>query len=150
MAVVRFFQQQDFVSGVLLSGIGAAGLFFGRGYPVGTAEQMGPGYFPTVLSTGILLVGLVLIAKSLVSGDQLMERVHLRSVGMVVLAMVAFGLTIERAGLVVATFLLVSIGALGGHEARLREILLVYVGLTAAAAALFVVGLGLPIRILPL
>lgn len=150
MNVVRVFKQQDFVSGLLLGSVGAAGLFFARHYPIGTASEMGPGYFPMGLSSGILIVGLLLITKSLLTGDLLIERIHLRSVGFVVLAMVAFGLTIERAGLAVATCLLISIGSLGGHEARAREVLLVYICLTAAAAALFIIGLGLPIRIFPL
>ncbi|MCO8167503.1 tripartite tricarboxylate transporter TctB family protein [Pseudomonas sp. 21LCFQ02] len=150
MNLVRIFKQQDFVSGLLLGSVGAAGLFFGRDYHIGTASEMGPGYFPMGLSLGILIVGLLLITKSLVAGDLLIERIHLRSVGFVVLAMVAFGLSIDRAGLAVATFLLISIGSLGGYEPRVREVLLVYISLTAAAAALFIIGLGLPIRIFPL
>lgn len=150
MNVFNVFKQQDFVSGLLLGSVGAAGLFFGRDYPIGSASQMGPGYFPIGLSFGILVVGLLLVIKSLVTGDLLIERIHLRSVGFVVVAMVAFGLTIERASLAVATFLLISIGSLGSQEARPREVLLVYVSLTIAAAALFIIGLGLPIRIFPL
>lgn len=143
-------QQKDFASGLLLVAIGVVGALYGREYPMGTAAQMGPGYFPMALSIGVLTVGAVLTIKSFFAQVDVIERIHWRSVCAVVLAIVLFGLTVERAGLAVAIFLLVAVGALGGRENRLKEVVLAYIGLTLASAALFVVGLGLPIRILPL
>lgn len=150
---MKFFQtlqQKDFASGLLLVAIGAVGAIYGAEYPMGTAAQMGPGYFPMALSIGILGVGAVLIIKSFFAEADLVASIHWRSICSVVLAIVLFGLALERAGLAVAIFLLVAVGSMGGYEARLKEIALVYIGLTLASAALFVVGLGLPIRILPL
>jgi len=102
------------------------------------------------LAIRILVVGAVLIIKSFFAEADLVASIHWRSICSVVLAIVLFGLALERAGLAVEIFLLVAVGSMGGYEARLKEIALVYIGLTLASAALFVVGLGLPIRILPL
>ena len=41
---------RDVVGGLLMLGIGAGFLLFGRELPVGTSFRMGPGYFPTILS----------------------------------------------------------------------------------------------------
>ena len=47
---------RDILAGTLFIVIGALALLGARGYPVGSAMRMGPGYFPVVL--GWLLVAL--------------------------------------------------------------------------------------------
>ncbi len=49
------FRRQDVLGGLLLVGIGIAGLVFGASLDFGTARRMGPGFFPTILSW--LLIG---------------------------------------------------------------------------------------------
>jgi hypothetical protein len=44
---------KDFWSGVMLCGFAAVGILTARGYSLGTAGKMGPGYFPLLLG-GVL------------------------------------------------------------------------------------------------
>jgi len=46
--------QKDFYSGLLFVAIGAFFGIFARKYDIGTAKEIGPGYFPLIL--GIILV----------------------------------------------------------------------------------------------
>jgi hypothetical protein len=61
----------------------------------------------------------------------------------------AFGLLLEPAGLVVATVALVVIGCLAGAEFRWRDVGILCVILIALALGLFVYGLGLPLKVWP-
>ena len=48
---------QDFASGILFIVAGAAFAFLARGYRMGTASSMGPGYFPFWLGMVLVLLG---------------------------------------------------------------------------------------------
>jgi hypothetical protein len=64
-------------------------------------------------------------------------------------ALVAFALTIERFGLVVASALLLGIGSIAVRGLRPLEAAATGAGLIAATWAIFVKGLGLTIRVWP-
>ena len=68
---------------------------------------------------------------------------------LIVGAVVAFALLLDPAGLAIASLVLVVLGRLGGYEFRIREVLISYVLMTAAAWMVFVYWLGLPISLLP-
>ena len=63
---------------------------------------------------------------------------------MLPLSLVLFGLLMEYAGFVPALMVLIVGSAAAGSEFKLVEVLLLAVGLTAFAVALFIYGLGLP------
>ena len=64
-------------------------------------------------------------------------------------ARVAFGLLIERAGLIAASVVVVVAGRLARPDFRFLEVLLLAAGLAGGAALLFVYALGLSVRLLP-
>ena len=51
---------RDILAGTLFIVIGALALLGARGYPVGSAMRMGPGYFPAVLGVLLILLGALL------------------------------------------------------------------------------------------
>jgi hypothetical protein len=123
---------------------GGAGLWFGSGYEVGTASSMGPGYFPLLLSSGLLLVGVFLIARGVTTKGSAIEPAFLRPFALVVGAVVVFALLIERAGLAVTAVIVVAMCALASRDAvRWWEIAALSVGLSAASVVLFVQLLSL-------
>lgn len=140
---------QDFVSGLMFAGWGAAGLWLGRDYPVGSALRMGAGYMPRLLCWGLVLLGLAIAIKGAMVAGERIERWHWRPLLVVSAAVLAFAFLLEPGGLLVATFAIVVIGALGGPEFRLREALILAAGLTLGAVVIFVYGLKLPLPILP-
>jgi hypothetical protein len=51
--------KKDFVGGLVFVFFGAGALFMARNYRIGTAFRMGPGYFPVVLASLLLVIGLL-------------------------------------------------------------------------------------------
>ncbi|MCU0899478.1 MAG: tripartite tricarboxylate transporter TctB family protein [Cypionkella sp.] len=126
------------------------GLLFGiqsLGLDIGTAFRMGPGYFPLVLSGLLLLLGLLIIAKSIRSpGTDGIGTLAFRGVLFILPAPIFFGLTVRGLGFVPAIFLTTLIAALASFKMRLHWAVLLAAGVTAFATVVFSYGLGLPFR----
>ncbi len=140
---------QDFVAGLMFAGWGLAGLWLGQSYPAGSALRMGPGYMPRLLCWGLLILGALITIKGIIVAGEKVERWHWRPLLMVSAAVLAFAFLLEPAGLLVATFAIVTIGALGGPEFRPVEVLFLAAGLALGAVVLFIYGLNLPLAIWP-
>jgi hypothetical protein len=141
----------DVLSGLLFIAIAAFGLWASRNYPVGTALRMGTGYMPRLLCWLLLGLGVIVLAQGLRQ-----QAVPLRSspqawraVLSVTAALVAFGLSIERLGLVLAILLLTGLGALATRALRPVETAIAALGLIALSWSIFIFGLGLTIPVWP-
>jgi hypothetical protein len=64
-------------------------------------------------------------------------------------AVVAFGYLLKPLGLVIATAVLIIVSAWGGHEFKLREVIILFVVLAVFSVGTFIYGLSLPINIWP-
>ena len=127
----------------------AALLDFARTYAFGTSLRMGPGYFPTVLGSGLVLFGLYLVVAGLRQHEKMEgSNWSLRALIVLPLSLVLFGLLMEHAGFIPALMVLIFGSAAAGTEFKFIEVLLLAVGLTAFAVALFIYGLGLPYPLL--
>lgn len=72
-----------------------------------------------------------------------------RSMFLVLLAVVIFGYALKPLGLVLATVLLIVLSALGGHDFRNKEIVILTIVLVIFGVLVFVKGLGLPFNLWP-
>jgi uncharacterized membrane protein YidH (DUF202 family) len=138
---------RDIVAGLLFVGIGAFALLVARGYPVGSAMRMGPGYFPVVL-------GWLLIALGALVGLRAARRPDWQPVGWtwkplawISLSILLFGFLMPRVGLVPALAAMFPVAAAAGREFRLREVVLLTLVMSAFAGGVFVYGLKLPYRL---
>ena len=127
--------------------VGCLALWFGRTYAFGTATRMGPGYMPTVLSWGLVLIGAFLSLRAFALEGPPIERSLFRPQIFILLAIIVFGLLIERVGLAVAIVVVTIVAALASHEMRWRVTLAVAVGLAALCVGLFIYLLGQPLTI---
>jgi hypothetical protein len=135
---------RDFWAGVMLIVTGAAAIIIARDYAFGTALRMGPGWFPSVLGGLLVLFGLYLVAQGLRSNEKIQGNWSLRALIVLPLSLVLFGLLMEYAGFIPALMVLIVGSSAASSEFRLIESLLLAVGLTLFAIALFIYGLGLP------
>jgi len=135
---------KDVWAGLFLIVVGVTAVVLARNYTFGTALRMGPGFFPTVLGGFMILSGLYILANGLRSGDALEGSWPLRALIMLPLALVLFGVLIDRAGFVPAMLVLIFGSGLAGSDFRLIEMILFSVFLTALCAVVFVWALGLP------
>ena len=131
-------------AGLFLIVVGVTAVVIARNYTFGTALRMGPGFFPTVLGGFLILSGLYILAKGLRSGDPLGGSWPLRALIMLPLALVLFGVLIDRAGFVPAMLVLIFGSGLAGTDFKLIEMILFSALLTALCAIVFVWALGLP------
>lgn len=140
---------RDFCAGLIFLCFGALAACIAHSYPMGSAVRMGPGYFPYLLGILLVLLGVVICLRSLVIRGDGIESVNLRALSLVLGAVGVFASTIEGAGIVIATILLVGIGAAASRESRLREVAVLIVFMVALTVAVFVYGLGLPFKMFP-
>src|SRR5215813_1435806 len=132
---------KDVWAGLFLIVVGVLAVFFARNYPFGTPLRSP---FPTVLGALMVLFGLYTLANGLRSGEKIEGSWPLRALIVLPLALVLFGVLIERAGFVPAMLVLIFGSGLAGTEFRLIEMLIFSVLLTAICAVVFVWALGLP------
>jgi hypothetical protein len=148
---VRIRHQKDFWSGVMFLVLGLAFAGFAQEYEMGTAQRMGPAYFPTVLGGLLALLGIVIAIKGLghEAPDGAIERFHFGPLLIVLGAVALFGLLLRPLGLVISLAVLVGLSAYASHEFRVREVIPLGVFLIVLVLAVFIWGLGLVIPIWP-
>ncbi|MBX3530330.1 MAG: tripartite tricarboxylate transporter TctB family protein [Rhizobiaceae bacterium] len=141
--------KQDFLSGLLFIAIALAFIVNGRGLPLGTAVNMGPGYIPLGAALILAVLGTVCLVRGLVHAGAGVEPVSWRPFLLVPLAVVAFGISLDWLGLVAAIFLAVFVGRAAIPRAPLLPTLALAVGLSALSVALFYYGFKLPVSVWP-
>lgn len=57
---------KDFATGILFLVIGIFFKVHSQSYELGSASAMGPGYYPDFISSILILVGIIIVVKSLV------------------------------------------------------------------------------------
>ncbi len=142
--LTRLLKNKDFWAGMMFIGFGVAAMCIARGYRFGSAMRMGPGFFPTILGGILVAFGVCIMAVGLRSGEKIQERLSIRALLLLPLALILFGLLMQWAGFIPALVALVFISAASGKGFRFMEILMLTGILVAAAVALFIWGLGLP------
>ena len=147
---LRIKNPQDFWCGIFFIAFGALAIYSSRGYPMGSALSMGPGYFPTWL--GWIMIGFGVVIGGL-SFKLQGERTHGLGLGdwafrpwLVLTTTIAVYAILMDAGIgFVPSLMVLVIGcALAHKDVRWLETILLSVFVTAAAVAIFSFGLGLP------
>jgi hypothetical protein len=139
----------DFYSGLLLVAVATVALLYIRTLSVGTVLEMGPGYFPLGLALVLLGMGLCLAVKGLLSEGNPIGSFHLRPLICILLSFTAFGVLVERAGLIIAILAQVAIAHFASVETRWRQSLVTGMLLAASSAVIFVWLLKIPVDLLP-
>ena len=138
---------QDLGAGLLFVAIGLIGLYVGQDLEFGTSHNMGPGYFPTVLSALILLIGVIVASRGVTIEGPPIEEIRLRPVIVLVAAMLLFGVIVQTAGLAITAALLTVLAAYAQPGVRLRETAIFAVVLSVFIVVIFVYALGQPLPI---
>ena len=144
--MIRVKNPQDFWAGILFIALGAIALWHGWNYPVGTITQMGPGFVPRALSWALLGIGAVLALRGIATTGMRIAPGRLRPQVCILLAIILFGLTIERFGLAPAVVVATIVGALASREMKWTGTVVLAVLLAGASVLLFIQLLGQPMR----
>ena len=141
--------KKDFNAGILYIVLGGFFALFAQNYPMGTAVRMGPAYFPTVLGWLLAGLGLIIVVRSFFAHGDEPSPTHWRPLGLILLSVVAFGFLLDHAGMIVASFALMTICGMGGWDWRWKEQLINAVFMTGVNVAIFYYGLSLPFNLFP-
>jgi Tripartite tricarboxylate transporter TctB family len=140
---------KDFWAGIMFLSFAAVAVMAARGYAMGTAGRMGPGYFPMTLGLVLGLLGLLIIVRSVIAGSGAITGLQLRPLLVLAGAAVMFGLLIERLGLVITLVLVVAASAAASRQSRPLEVAALAAALAAFSVGIFVYALRLPLSIWP-
>jgi hypothetical protein len=142
--------QKGFYGGCLLILFSAATMFVGRDYRIGTTFRMGPGYFPIVLSSLLMLIGIIVTSGSIRSSHKtVLPRFFWRPLIVVSIAVGLFGLMISSAGITLSTFVTVFLSRFSRPGYPWPETIILSVVLTALCSVVFYYGLKVQIPLLP-
>lgn len=140
--------KKDLAAGLIFAAIGA---FFAidtlRHLRIGSALQMGPGYFPLVLAGVMLLLAAIIIGKGLTVAPTPFGDWPWRGVLLVIGAPLVFYFTIIGAGLVPTIFVVALMTAFASQRMKPLFAVALAAGLTVFCVAVFVWAIGLPIAL---
>ena len=146
---MRIRAPKDFWSGLMFCGFAVAAILAARGYSLGTAGKMGPGYFPLLLGGVLGVLGLILLGRSLALDGEPLPPIHIFPIAVIAVAVCLFGALIEPLGVVIALAVLTVVTAWAGPEFRLMQTLALAAALIVFSIGAFVYLLGLPLAIWP-
>jgi hypothetical protein len=146
---MRIRSPKDFWSGLVFIAIAAAFMALATRYRLGTAEKMGPGFFPIMIGIVQAGLGVILLGRSFVFDGPPLERMRLSPLAITVTAVVLFGIALDWFGLAAAIAALVIVGAYADRSSRLVESIALAVALVFFSVAMFVWILGLPLQVWP-
>lgn len=133
---------RDLVAGGLVIAIGLYFLAGALDMRIGSAKEMGPGYFPMLVGGLTIALGLLVLVLSFATPARL-EEAHWRPMISVLAAIAGFALMLDQFGLVPAMLAGVVLSSLGDPTARLFPTLLLACAAALGAWLIFRVGLGL-------
>lgn len=165
--LLRRLMHKNVLAGLMFIAIASLGLWLSRDYPIGTLRRMSTGFMPQMLCWLLMGLGGIVLLQGLLTRDirttneetsaadpgsqaHISEvRENYWSIAFVALSLVAFALTIETLGLVVAIIALVVIASFAYRGIAWWETIATAIGLTVLCWLIFVLGIGMTVKILP-
>lgn len=139
---------KDFWIGVVYVAFGSAAIIISRGYSMGTALKMGPAYFPTILGSLLILIGIISLIRSFIKQGSPFGVFALRGIILIIVSIILFGFIVRWVGLVIALPILVIISSYASIRFRWKYSFALAAGLTIFCILVFLKGLGVPLPIL--
>ncbi len=139
---------KDQLAGLVFIGFGLAFAVGAATYEIGTALRMGPGYFPLVLGCLLVLLGVLIVVKGSVVGEEAdIGPIPWKAALVIAAAFVFFGATIRGLGVVPSVFVTALIAGFAGRRPGVVAPVVIALGLTAASVVIFVWALQLALPV---
>lgn len=135
---------KDILAGGIFIALGLAFAFGALAYNIGTPLRMGPGYVPLVLGGLLAALGIGVIVKGFIAGDdEEIGGLDWRALILVTAAILFFGITVRGLGVVGAVFGASLLAALARSQTSWKEALVIAAGITALSVVIFIFALQL-------
>jgi putative tricarboxylic transport membrane protein len=130
---------------VAIIGFAGAMAYIGASYPVGTLGDMGPGYFPLMVSLATAAMGVITLVEVATSPSATLH-VSWRAILFTVASILSWALLAERFGLIPASLALILLASLARPPVKIVSSVVTAVLVSACAVGLFIYGFDLPLR----
>lgn len=141
----------DVLAGLFVVLIGVLAIVEALNFNLGSARRMGPGYFPLHVGILMLLLGVGIILEGRKPAEEAFAFGDLprpRSLLLILAAVVAFALMIERFGLLPAGAVAVFLSALAEPRTPMRHKLALTVAVPVISVLIFKIGLDMQVHII--
>lgn len=144
--------QKDFLSGLLFIALSALFILMSAKYDFGSLKEIGPGFFPLVLGGLLMALGITVTILSLgAKGEKArLSAWHWKPIIVLPASILAFAIAIPSLGFVAAILILLALSSFAyTGKRKMSEFFLMPIGLAFLAVLVFIIGLKLPIDLLP-
>ena len=139
---------RDVLGGLLMFAIGMFAATYSDRYEMGTLQRMGPGYFPVALGYLLAFLGACIMVPGFFrQGTHI--KVDWKSLIWVTLGVVAFGLLLNRLGLVLTSFVMVVLVSVPGQDMNWTRRLVLGASVSLITYVIFSFLLGMVIPVWP-
>ncbi len=136
--------RKDLLAGGTFVAFGLAFAVTASTYEIGTALRMGPGFFPLVLGSLLVVLGILIAVKGFVAADSdEIGPIPWKALALLLAALLFFGYTVRGLGVVPALLVTIFLSAMAGHRARLIPAVVIAGCLTALSVLIFIIALQL-------
>lgn len=112
---------------------------------IGSLQEMGPGFFPAIMSIIVAILGGCVTIGSIIKQSQLIEKYNFKAMILVSIGLIFFALLIEKLGLLFAILGLVVVSSFADSKLTIKQKILLFLGLFLIAFLVFNVLLGMPL-----
>jgi hypothetical protein len=135
---------KDILAGAVMIALGLAFALGALDYEIGDPLRMGPGYMPLALGVIVIGLGIGIVIKGFLAGeDEAIGGVDWRAIVLLTAALLFFGLTVRGLGVALALLGATLLASLARSRTSLIEVVATSVGLTVLSVVLFVFVLQL-------
>ncbi len=146
---MRHRDTKDLVGGLALTALGLfAAYYANEHYEIGDLRRMGPGFFPVSLGLTLAVLGILVALPAWFRQGPVIRPAWL-TLGLVMLSLVLFSLTLKTLGLVLATMLSVFISSIPDHGIGWRFRLILSIGVAVVTYLIFILGLSMVLPVWP-
>lgn len=135
---------KNFIVGLVFIGLALLFGFSASRLALGTPGQMGPGYFPLMLSIALGVLGIAVLIIGLRKQGERPTGTNIRGTILVTAAVIVFALAVRPLGLVPAVIASSMLFSLAGHEFRPVSAIVASLVLALGSWLVFIVGLRMP------
>ena len=141
----KLYGKTDVEAGAFFTVFGIVTALLSLQYKLGSAAEMGPGFFPLLLGVVLSLVGVAILLKGIAAHGDEARSVPLRPMFFIALSIVLFAVSMLKLGLLFAVPLLVFTSLFASEHFTLKRAAAVSAGLVLFCYVVFVHLLGVSV-----
>jgi hypothetical protein len=138
---------RDIIGGLAVIGCGVFATLYGQRYQIGDLTRMGPGYFPVALGFILIILGVLILLPAFFRQGQSIE-IKWAGLVWILSSIVAFSLSMERLGLLIATVISVLLSTMASSLSIATRIVL-SLAIATITYTVFIAALGMNISVWP-